>query len=297
MEEQVSNISVPSVSGCGYRAGESFAFIDIDDVLLGSAGAGLEKKHRVDCDSMICCCIGGSLLLDINGQHCRIRAGMFCILKRGDVYYSVQYSHDLHILCILSQNNDYLVQANNTLLLLDFKFRTEQNPCYRFRESTFGELLNLFRLMKSAIRRENVLFKNEIIQDYLRIIFCTICLETVPGTGCENTGRYAGEVLKRFLVLVGTHFRTERKVAFYAEQLCLTSKYLTVLVKKASGRSARQWIVAFVIAESKRLLQNNRLNVLEVCYALNFPNHSFFTKFFHAYTGMTPSEYRDFINA
>ena len=78
---------------------------------------------------------------------------------------------------------------------------------------------------------------------------------------------------------------------------CVLLLNLTVLIKQASGRNARQWIVDFVIAESKRLLQKRSLNVLEVSDMMNFPNQSFFTKFFRQHTGQTPTEYKQIINA
>lgn len=104
-------------------------------------------------------------------------------------------------------------------------------------------------------------------------------------------------MLRKFILLLDEHCKRERKLSFYADRLCVTSKYLTVLIKQASGRNARQWIVDFVIAESKRLLQKRSLNVLEVSDMMNFPNQSFFTKFFRQHTGQTPTEYKQIINA
>ena len=82
-------------------------------------------------------------------------------------------------------------------------------------------------------------------------------------------------------------------MAFYADKLCLTPKYLSKLIKQASGRSAPDWIDDFVILEAKNLLKYTDLTIKEIVYKLHVPNPSVFFKFFKAHTGLTPSEYRN----
>lgn len=101
------------------------------------------------------------------------------------------------------------------------------------------------------------------------------------------------QVFEHFLTLVSEHHNTERGVAFYADKLCLTPKYLSKLVKTASGRSAPDWIDSFVILEAKNLLKYSDLPIKEVVYRLHFPNPSVFHKFFKAHTGLTPMQYRN----
>ena len=100
------------------------------------------------------------------------------------------------------------------------------------------------------------------------------------------------QVFEQFLKLVSEYHDTERGVAFYAEKLCLTPKYVSKLVKETSGRSAPDWIDSFVILEAKNLLKYSDVPIKEIVYRLHFPNQSVFYKYFKAHTGMTPSEYR-----
>lgn len=99
-------------------------------------------------------------------------------------------------------------------------------------------------------------------------------------------------IFQQFITLVKEHHCRERSMAFYADKLCLTPKYLSKLIKQASGRSAPEWIVDFVILEAKNLLKYSDCTIKEIVYKLNFPNQSVFYKFFKSHTGMTPSEYR-----
>lgn len=100
-------------------------------------------------------------------------------------------------------------------------------------------------------------------------------------------------IFEQFIRLVGEYHTKYRNVGFYADKLCLTPKYLSKLIKNASGRSAPEWIDSYVILEAKNLLKYSDITIKEIVYRLNFPNQSVFYKFFKARTGMTPSEYRN----
>lgn len=99
-------------------------------------------------------------------------------------------------------------------------------------------------------------------------------------------------VFEQFLALVSENYTTERGMQFYADRLSLTPKYLSKLIKQASGRSGPDWIDAHVVLEAKNLLRYSGLSLKEIAYALHFPNTSVFHKYFKSHTGMTPSEYR-----
>ena len=66
------------------------------------------------------------------------------------------------------------------------------------------------------------------------------------------------------------HFKENKDVAFYADKLCITSKYLTMVIKETSGKSAKDWIVEYVILEIKTLLKNTNMNIQEIAIRTNF---------------------------
>lgn len=101
------------------------------------------------------------------------------------------------------------------------------------------------------------------------------------------------EVLfKQFIDALGKYHCKERRVDFYAEQLYLSPKHFSTAIKKVSGKTAGQWIDDYVIQEIKALLKYSTMNIQEVAFYMNFPNSSFFGKYFKQHTGMSPSEYK-----
>lgn len=100
------------------------------------------------------------------------------------------------------------------------------------------------------------------------------------------------EIFRRFIALVNEHGKRERNVSFYADRLYLTSHYLSTVIRETSGQTVMQWINQAVILEAKVMLKHSDLLVFQISDELNFPNPSFFSKFFKRMTGMTPAEYQ-----
>ncbi len=117
--------------------------------------------------------------------------------------------------------------------------------------------------------------------------------ESVADSGRAGAAVRANLLFDRFIKLVTEYHNTERNMAFYSKHIGLTPKYLSKLIKQASGRSAPDWIDSFVVLEAKNLLKYTDKSIKEIVYELHFPNPSVFYKFFKAHTGMTPSQYRD----
>lgn len=108
----------------------------------------------------------------------------------------------------------------------------------------------------------------------------------------DRTASRGSRVLsERFMELLSQHHQQERMVQFYADKLCVTPKYLSMVVKDYSGKNPSDWICEYVIAEAKSLLHYSQLSVQEVAFRLNFPTQSAFGKFFKQKTGVSPTQY------
>ncbi|WP_368114040.1 helix-turn-helix domain-containing protein [Bacteroides sp. RTP21281st1_E4_RTP21281_210402] len=101
------------------------------------------------------------------------------------------------------------------------------------------------------------------------------------------------DIFQRFISLVNACSKKERNVNFYADKLCLTPRYLNTVVRQASQQTVMDWINQSIILEAKILLKHGNRLVYQISDELNFPNPSFFSKFFKRMTGMTPHEYQN----
>lgn len=98
--------------------------------------------------------------------------------------------------------------------------------------------------------------------------------------------------VQTFLRLVRTHHRRERTIGFYADKMFISPKYLSLIIKEATGRSAAEWIDQYVLQEAKNLLRYSGKNVQQIAYDLNFTNQSSFGKYFKHLTGLSPTQFQ-----
>ena len=89
-------------------------------------------------------------------------------------------------------------------------------------------------------------------------------------------------IFERFYESLIESYQSERSVKFYADQLCLTPKHLSGVVKEVSGKTVGEWIDELVILEAKALLNSSSMNIQEIADRLNFANQFVLWKVFQA---------------
>lgn len=100
------------------------------------------------------------------------------------------------------------------------------------------------------------------------------------------------DLYNQFLSLVAQHYRSAHDVAFYADKLCISTRYLSQLTNKYVFKSPKQVISDYVAQEARILLDTTRLSVQEIAYRLGFPDQASFSKFYKQHKGQSPSSVR-----
>ena len=112
---------------------------------------------------------------------------------------------------------------------------------------------------------------------------------TIASVGVKER---SSEYFERLMALLSEHYREQRNVEFYAENMNLSSKHLSRVIRNYTGKSVHQWIDEFVALEIKNLLKYSNMSIQQISYHLNFPNPSFMGQYFKRITGLTPGEYK-----
>ncbi len=169
----------------------------------------------------------------------------------------------------------------------------ENNPVHQLDERTARTFRSLIDLVHNImLSGDNSSGMEEIFSLISRLFFIMISRIINPSSDAQETGQRHGEVMLQFLQLLRRHYREHREVGFYADKMNITAKYMTTLVKKASGKSAIQWIEDYVILEAKAQLSSTVNTVQQIAFDLNFPSQSLFGRYFKRAVGMSPSDYR-----
>lgn len=108
----------------------------------------------------------------------------------------------------------------------------------------------------------------------------------------EDRKQRPADIYNKFINLLTANYKTAHDVQFYAERLCISTRYLAQITSTTVSKSPKQIIAEYLLQEAKQLLSNSRLSIKEIAVALGFSTTALFCKFFKQQEGITPSDYR-----
>ncbi len=163
-------------------------------------------------------------------------------------------------------------------------------------KSNFSEILNLTKILQKQIKRSKGYYKQKCFLLSLELLYNSIAQELLGGSSRKSDETLKNDSFNRFENLVSDNVHMNMAVSWYAKQLCLSPNYLSNLVKKESGKSAKQHIIdALLIMIKKRLLNTNQ-SIKQIAYD-HAIDESRLGKMFKKNVGYTMSNYRSFENS
>lgn len=170
-----------------------------------------------------------------------------------------------------------------------------ENPCYTLPAENIGAIEALMRASAAIYADRENRFRLQIAKNHLQCFFWDIydkCHRFFSRQQIEGKNRQ-DEFFKKFIDMVHEYCVSEREVTFYANKLCISTKYLTGICRSVTGSSAKQIIDNFVVLEIKVLLQSTEMTVQEIADKLGFPDQSYLGRYFKRHEGISPKEYQN----
>ena len=101
------------------------------------------------------------------------------------------------------------------------------------------------------------------------------------------------EIFLGFLGLLPQHFEEHHDIGFYASELCITTTYLSRVVRQVSGgRTVVDYINQMLLMEATFLLRQTSLSITQISDQLHFAEVTTFARFFNRMKGVNPREFR-----
>lgn len=231
----------------------------------------------------------GSVRARINLLEHTVRQGCIGFLTPGTIIQPIEVSPDFH-LCGMAISPEMLHLALRGSLPSIFN-GSRMDGRVMVEADDLNQIAQLLQLVRKNLnsqddRRQVVL---HLTAAYLHLFDRLFAAESDARQQSPSNGR---RIFDRFIYLVNNHCKQEHQMKFYADSLCLTERYLGTVVRQVSGVTAKEWIDRAIVASAKVLLKHGTLPMVQIADELNFPNVSFFCKFFKRLTGCTPLEYR-----
>ncbi len=240
--------------------------------------------------------VSGTAKIKINGKFHELRPNTLFIFNENTVIeqvkasirssgymitYSRQYLNSIHV---------------DTQDLISIYHGFLDDPCVQVAPEEAAYIHDISKLMRSVLcdyaptpNREKII--SSLFAAMFHYVMGILQKHTLPG-GNESVSNRTDELFNKFLDLLREYCSTERSVEFYASKMGITPKYLSLILKKKSGRNASKLIDEAVVYEAKRLLKYSGMSINEIALKLNFASQSFFGKYFKQRVGVSPSRYK-----
>ena len=250
------------------------------------------RLYKLDCMIIIFCHSGwGQVLIDLE-RHEIIRNTQMILLP-GTVISLAGQSNDFRV-SYFAAHSDMFREACLRLEPSFFHFLKEK-PCFTLPDEFTANINRLLEATISLYADKDHNFRYQIARNHLQSFLLDVYDKVhrfFTRDDMEGHNRQ-DELFKKFIALIHENCLTEREVSFYADRLCISTKYLTGICRSiTNGASAKQIIDQHVILEIKVLLQSTELSMQEIADRLGFPDQSYLGRYFKRYEGMSPGDYR-----
>lgn len=246
---------------------------------------------------LILMCIDGRLQLDINGKTHVLQANELLLCLPTMIMSNVMFSmgHKVRMIGFSTRFLQCTVKKEkDTEKVISYIYKNPIHTPGDDRDIRFRYYMDLvmFKINETPHR-----YRNEILQFLFSAVFHEMLAEMHSyAEKCENMEagmKQSGYLFKRFIGEVSKDGGQHRSVAYYADILCYSSKYISSVVKQETGRTALDWINQYAIERIKYELKHSDKCIKEISEYFNFPNQSFFGKYVKAHLGMSPAKYRN----
>lgn len=241
----------------------------------------------------------GKMNLVVNGQKLSFGSNTFINLPIWSEIYEIRYDKDFHAMATAADKNVVEdIFRNRNPFPTDFRLGFE----YSFggdiidRKDTMTFRKDISNLIDSLSNKGHN-FAEEINYAYFYILLTDMAdmswRRYDNGSPSHHSGMKRSDgIMNDFAELLTRNVVNEVSVDFYAEKLCISKQYLSLIVKEKTKVTIGTIIASMRAEMAARLLRNPELSIQQVAEHLHFSDQSSFGKFFKKHSGLSPLKYR-----
>ena len=276
----------------------NIGYFDDDIVIIDSIQQFAEASSAHVSMSAIAVCTCGKVQARMGGKMITLSKNQVAIIPHNTTITDIMVSPDFNMKAMFFTNailQSFLREKmnvwNEIMYIHELRVLTLKDEDVQFYNS-FYELLHT-----CFVRQPNTLYRTDVIQSLLRagvLGLCGALKQLIPAEDSQiPRGITSTSHFQHFLDLLHADGNKHRTVESYANELCITPKYLSAVCKKHSGKTANEWITEHVLEDIRYYLRQTDLSIKQICNLLGFSNPSFFGKYVKEHFGMTPLQFRN----
>ena len=268
---------------------------DSDELVVMENFGSLPKGElSLDRHGLIVICTEGIAQFDYDGQQIRLHKDDLFLYMAHSVVTNFMSSSDFNCRQIwFSRGELWNINKYGEVSLSDLPY-LKRHPIMHLTEDDVKLLDNYFQLLCRRMRDPSPVLYSNIVRSLVSTMMLEI-LSMMRRQEPENTvttGVYRQRLANEFMRLVEQSDGRIRKVDDFANQLNITPKYLSTLLKETMNRRPSEMIHFYTLKAIEHRLRYTDMTMQEIANDLNFANASFFGKYFKEHAGMTPMDFR-----
>lgn len=270
-------------------------YSDGDIMVLDKIGTTpIEGTVKVDMVLMIYC-MKGRIQGEINGKVHLAKAGDILVCLPNSYLSNYMMSPDFESKIIGFSYNAMQHNIPITRDAIDLISYVAKNPVIHLDLERQTLISKYYTIIAHKIKHPHGYFHKEIMHSIFQAAVFELCAIIAPHVQYSSDGgsmKQANLLFRKFIELLTENEGKTCSVKKYAEELCITPKYLSFISKTVSGKTALEWIHEYTVKAIERYLKHSNLSIKEIADRLDFPNLSFFGKFTKSHLGVSPTEFR-----
>ena len=290
------------IQGINYTDGDVIVFEQFGDFFQSANSGGWTVQQRFSEMNMVVLlvCYRGMVQLRLNGRDHETTSGQALALLPSAVIERLMVSPDVHIrgfgfavTAMESMFHTYRQTWEKALSLND-------HPLLSLTEGQMLVAEHLFQIAQLEQRMTDLRhyrpMMRSLVQSMLYMLADAISRPSASSLNTSEGGKNAStreQQFKRFVQLLWASGGKEREVAWFANQMCITPKYLSVIVRESCSKTPLQMIHGYTANTIAQRLRNTDQSIKEIARELNFSNESFFGRYVKQHLGYPPGEYRE----
>lgn len=228
-----------------------------------------------------------------NGRPFHVRQYDAVVINSPDQVTVTGQSEDLKVEVLIAPH-DFLssqLPANN--YGIGGGISLYDNPIIHLSEQEATTLVSDIHHIRDRIGETGHLFYRELIGGLaLPLIYDLFYFHAKSHTPIFATDRSMYVVKELMALLESGRSKKYREISYYAEQLNVTTKYLSDTVKRQTGKSVTYYIDRHTVPMIKKYLNNPNLSIVQIADEMNFSSLSYFSRYVTKHLGMSPKAYR-----
>ncbi len=277
----------------------SASYLD-EDILIIDNVKVLQNPDPVRLQmNMIASCHRGSLKANLNGREIWVEKGDIFISPPNSMLDIMEVSDDFACtaMCVSNHGMQNILRSHisvwNRAMYVSKVSVLKMNEADMVFYAKFTDLVRLCLDKDFSERTSWEPYRREIVETLLKSALLAVSNMLMAGLPKEAVNSSTSDLFDKFLDNLQQSEIKHQPVEYFAQQLCITPKYLSIICKRHSGKTAIEWITEYTISDITYYLRSTTKSIKEISGILGFSNTSFFGKYVREHLHMSPLKYRE----